>query len=559
MKRYFTIWLFALCALCGCRDNSGLYVLLTDYDYRIAALEQLCSQLNTNIAALQNLVNAQQSGDYITAVTPIMSGNDEIGYTITFGNNESITIYNGKNGKDGRDGNDGQNGQNGVDGSDGHTPIIGVAQDSDGVYYWTLDGSWLLDNDGNKLRVTGVDGHDGANGQNGNNGHDGVDGQNGTDGTNGVDGVTPQLKIEADYWYVSYDNGLTWTMLGKATGDDGKDGQDGKNGENGKDGKDGKDGVNGSNGVDGDSMFESIDVEANYVVFTLANGTTIKVARADSASGHEESIIKDGAICAAFSVSPTQKVYFSKGNLQYQASTNTWRFAEHQWDFIGRDNLYMSATYDGWIDLFAWGSSGYDERIKPYNDTTCNNMVNFDISNTNYDWGIYNAISNGGNQAGIWRTLTQEETDYLFGGRPNASLLGFQANINGHKGIIILPDDWSMLFVPHGNEINNLLPIQWEMLESLGAIFFGSQGSALLSSDYTFGREHDPNIGANYWTSTFALEYNRYYMDKYRPCSDAYYFSVRDNVTYITLSHDYVHEPTNNGFYVRLVQDVPSE
>lgn len=554
MKKYYIIWLFALCALCGCRDNSGLYVLLNDYDYRIAALEQLCSQLNTNIAALQNLVNAQQSGDYITAVTPIMSGNDEIGYTITFGNNESITIYNGKNGKDGRDGNDGQNGQNGVDGSDGHTPIIGVAQDSDGVYYWTLDGSWLLDNDGNKLRVTGVDGHDGANGQNGNNGHDGVDGQdgkdgkNGTDGTNGVDGVTPQLKIEADYWYVSYDNGLTWKMLGKATGDDGKDGQDGKNGENGKDGKDG---VNGSNGVDGDSMFESIDVEENYVVFTLANGTTIKVARSDNAGGGEqESIIKDGAICAAFSVSPTKKVYFSKGNLQYQASTNTWRFAEHQWDIIGEDNMNMSATYEGWIDLFPWGSSGYDSRIMPYTDSLLTDYITGDITNTNYDWGVYNPISNGGNQAGLWRTLTFDEHKYLLRERPNASILAFQAEIYGKRGTVFLPDHWAMLYVPNFSAVNSLLPSQWAILESHGAVFSSVTGSIgrYWSLNNYYWHEYNPDYEC-YWSSTFCK-------------TDAWtlWNNQSGQTTFAYLDYQpFTPQPFFNGYAVRLVQDVPSD
>lgn len=62
--------------------------------------------------------------------------------------------------------------------------------------------------------------------------------------------------------------------------------------------------------------------------------------------------IQDGAIRAEFSVSDSTKVYFSQGNLQYQASTNTWRFAEHQWDYVGNDNENISEKYAGWIDLF---------------------------------------------------------------------------------------------------------------------------------------------------------------------------------------------------------------
>ena len=76
------------------------------------------------------------------------------------------------------------------------------------------------------------------------------------------------------------------------------------------------------------------------------------------------------------------KVYFSKGNLQYRASTKTWRFAEHQWDFVGStevergqpggnvtgsSNHLISQSYDGWIDLFGWGTSGYHDTNDSYN------------------------------------------------------------------------------------------------------------------------------------------------------------------------------------------------
>lgn len=91
----------------------------------------------------------------------------------------------------------------------------------------------------------------------------------------GKDGITPLLKIENDYWFVSYDEGETWTQLGKATGEDGKDGADGKDGQNGADGKDGQ---------DGDSMFQSVTQDENYVYFTLADGTVIKIAKGNGNS-----------------------------------------------------------------------------------------------------------------------------------------------------------------------------------------------------------------------------------------------------------------------------------
>ena len=264
MKKYLLVYIVALCTLMGCKDNSGLYGLLTDYDLRISELEKLCEDINTNVQSLQVIIEAQQSGDYITAITPIKNGGVEIGYTITFAKHEPITIYHG------------QNGTNGTNGADGHTPVIGVAKDTDGVYYWTLDGKWLLDSNGNKLRVTGQDGKDG---QDGTNGKDGQDGTNGTNGANGQDGVTPQLKIEGGYWYISYNNGATWTKLGKATGEDGEDGTKGDKGDKGDKGETGATGATGPKGEQGDSMFKSVTQDENYVYFTLADGTIIKIAK----------------------------------------------------------------------------------------------------------------------------------------------------------------------------------------------------------------------------------------------------------------------------------------
>ncbi|MBQ8721874.1 MAG: leucine-rich repeat protein [Paludibacteraceae bacterium] len=252
----------------ACHDK--LWDSIEDLDSRVTKLEELCKEMNTNISALQTIVEVIQENDFITGIVPIEKGGEVIGYTITFGKHEPITIYNGVDGKDG------QNGANGVDGKDGYTPILGVAKDTDGVYYWTLDGEWLLDNEGNKIRVTGrdgkdgvdgEDGKDGADGKDGVDGEDGKDGQDGTNGTNGADGkdgVTPQLKIEEGYWYISYDNGATWAELGKAVGEDGKDGVDG---ENGKDGQ------------DGDSMFTSVTYDDNNVYFTLTDGSVLIVPR----------------------------------------------------------------------------------------------------------------------------------------------------------------------------------------------------------------------------------------------------------------------------------------
>ena len=262
-----------VCFFTACHKD--IWAELENLDQRVTKLEELCKEMNTNITSLQTIVSVLQSNDFITGIVEIKKNGEVIGYTITFGKHDPITIYHGQDGKDGANGSS-------------STPVIGVAQDTDGVYYWTLNGEWLLDDNGNKLPVSGTNGKDGQNGSNGQDGTDGKDGQDGTDGkdgqdgADGKDGVTPQLKIEDGYWYISYDNGATWTQLGKATGEDGKDGADGE------DGKDGQNGADGKDGQDGDSMFQSVTQDENYVYFTLADGTIIKIAKG-SASNNQPS------------------------------------------------------------------------------------------------------------------------------------------------------------------------------------------------------------------------------------------------------------------------------
>ena len=348
MKKYLLVYIVALCTLMGCKDNSGLYGLLTDYDLRISELEKLCEDINTNVQSIQVIIEAQQTGDYITAITPIKNGGVEIGYTITFAKHEPITIYHG------------QNGTNGTNGTDGHTPVIGVAKDTDGIYYWTLDGKWLLDSNGNKLRVTGQDGKDG---QDGTNGEDGKDGQDGTNGTDGKDGITPQLKIEDGYWFITYDNGATWTKLGKATGEDGEDGAKGDKGDKGETGDKGDTGATGATGPkgeQGDSMFKSVTQDENYVYFTLADGTVIKIAKEDGngqPNGNEYIDFKDlevKRILILLGVDTTLDGEISygeaaayDGKILVEGNTNIYSFKEFQYftnttsfKFQGCSNLF---------------------------------------------------------------------------------------------------------------------------------------------------------------------------------------------------------------------------
>ena len=246
----------------ACHDK--IWDSIEDLDSRVTKLEELCKEMNTNISALQTIVSVIQENDFITGIVPIEKGGEVIGYTIMFGKHEPITIYNGEDGKDGQNGS-------------ATAPIIGVAKDADGIYYWTLNGEWLLDAEGNKLPVSGKNGNDGTDGENGGNNSSGQNGQDGKPGADGKDGVTPQLKIENGYWYVSYDNGATWTELGKAVGEDGEKGDKGEKGEAGE------------KGDKGDSMFTSVTYDDNNVYFTLTDGSVLMVPRGkDGGAGEND-------------------------------------------------------------------------------------------------------------------------------------------------------------------------------------------------------------------------------------------------------------------------------
>lgn len=537
MKKHFLTLILAAMTLIGCNSNNGLYGLLSDFDNRITTLEILCQEFNTNITSLRTIVEAQQTGDYITGITPIMKDGKQVGYTITFAKHEPITIYNGE------DGAKGDKGDKGETGDIGTLPIVGVAQDTDGKYYWTLNGEWLLDDAGQKIPVTGEKGDKGETGAAGQDGQNGTNGTNGQDGQDGQDGVTPQLKIENDYWYISYDKGATWTQLGKAKGDKGDTG------------------ATGMTGQDGNTVFTAVEYDENFVYFTLVDGQIIKISRFSSNNEVNELIV-DGAIMYEFSVSPTQKVYFSQGNLQYNAALGnhvcadgttkpgTWRFAEHQYDVMNFNCANASATYSGWQDLFAYGTSGYNNYYPYLFDIYCDGDYHYtayreeDISGTYYDWGGYNAISNGGNRVGVWRTLTKEEVDYLLSGRTNAELLSFKAIVHGIKGTVFLPDNWSTLLFPNFSTFNSFVDRQWESVESVGAVFLPVAGT--YAPDY--GRPGYPYMvrsdGAKYWVGTHGGYYS--YNTAY---TFAYIKAYGDNT-------DGSYEYLCSGCSVRLVKNV---
>ena len=199
-------------------DDSELRGDIESLEDRISVLEEWQKSVNTDIRSLQSLVAALENKDYVTAVTPLEDGT---GYVISFLKSGNITIKHG------------ERGEQGEKGEDGTTPVISVKQDTDGKYYWTVNGEWLLDN-GNKMPVTGEKGDKGDKGD-----------------------KAPQVRINTDTneWEISTDGGTTWASTGvKATGNKGN---------------------TGAQGEKGDSMFSSIDNSNEaYVELTLADGVT---------------------------------------------------------------------------------------------------------------------------------------------------------------------------------------------------------------------------------------------------------------------------------------------
>lgn len=167
----------------GCYDDSDLQTRMDQAEADIAELQQLVKDINTNISSLVTVVDALKNSDQITSVTPLSDGS---GYTITFSKSGTITIYNGKNGVDGTNGTNGANGENGAD---GHTPVISVKLDQDGQYYWTVDGEYLTDAEGKKIPAT-------------------------------AHIATPQIRINEGNFEISYNEGLTWEIIGNAGASD---------------------------------------------------------------------------------------------------------------------------------------------------------------------------------------------------------------------------------------------------------------------------------------------------------------------------------------------------
>ncbi len=234
-----------------------------------------------------------------------------------------------------------------------------------------------------------------------------------------------------------------------------------------------------------------------------------------------------GAINARFTVADGKTVVFAQGNLQYQASSGQWRFAANQYDVVGIDNVGIDTTYSGWIDLFGWGTSGFNGCMPYMTDDTNSHygdsLALADIAGTQYDWGVNNAIYNGGNRVGQWRTLTVQEWEYLLKSRKSASVKKGLATITDlgtpegeQYGLVLLPDTWVLpsgcafyYGYDMGYATNVYTVAEWNDMQQAGAVFLPAAG-------YREGCKVDlVNYYGGYWSSSVYTEDASYeiYMD----------------------------------------------
>ncbi|MBP5412331.1 MAG: hypothetical protein J6Y47_03640 [Bacteroidales bacterium] len=243
-----------------------------------------------------------------------------------------------------------------------------------------------------------------------------------------------------------------------------------------------------------------------------------------------------GFSIGVFSVSATDSVLFSPGNLQWSATNGgntatihavagngnaagTWRFAPNQWDTIGANNSNIDSCYTGWIDLFGWGTSGYNNKY-PYMTSGTNTDYgngNNNIAGTNYDWGAYNAIYNPKTQTtdapGTWRTLTDAEWEYLLNTRPTASSIRYaKATVCGIVGLIIVPDNYMYYPLTNVNTssaayTSNIIgATDWAKMEAVGCVFLPAAGRRLGTS------VNDVGSSGYYWAATYGNTGYAYYL-----------------------------------------------
>ena len=311
------------------------------------------------------------------------------------------------------------------------------------------------------------------------------------------------------------------------------------------------------------ALMMTISASAQFYIY-CSDGNVIKVdsisivapTESDAPDEPDGPIIPDepatpSAGIGNFSVSADKQVTFSPGNLQYTQSTNTWSFASAQYEMIGTDNMTgdsvtSNPTYgdskEGTaladkIDLFGWSTGATNFGVSTSAD-------NADYSGSFVDWGT-NQI--GSDAPNTWRTLPNDEWNYLLYTRTNANNLLGVAQVNGVNGLILLPDNWTcpagVTFksgfhssdgVDYYAAYQTFTASEWSKLESAGAVFL-------------------PAAGRRRGTDVDFVQYNGFYWSTTETCSSyanyLYFFSYEAN------KHNY-DGSRFRGLSVRLVKDL---
>ena len=250
--------------------------------------------------------------------------------------------------------------------------------------------------------------------------------------------------------------------------------------------------------------------------------------------------ITEGSLTGVFSVSATDKVRFSKGNLCYYCSTTNpeWKFADNQYDHIYYNADDYGVNTEKWIDNFGWGTSGYNHRtlyFQPWSNAgswdvyTAYNDQNKSLYNGDgtADWG-YNAISNGGNaENNGWRALTGDEWQYLMFTRSTSTVANTynarfaRAYLFGTKhGIILFPDnythpagvnppDYINVTSGEGYNSNQYSVEDWNKMEAAGCVFLPKSYAANSHISKYWSSQHKDNVNAFtlYWHNTGISQY----------------------------------------------------
>lgn len=154
---------------CSTPDLEELRRRLDDHESRLTKIERVTDQANQEVQALKQLLKALSEKKMVNSYRPLDDGS---GYVLTFSDGSTIKLTNGR---------------------DGVSSEVNVRVDpTDGIYYWTLNGSWILDPNGHKIQAQGID---------------------------GTAGVTPLLRVSsAGYWEYSLD-GKTWHLIETTDGE----------------------------------------------------------------------------------------------------------------------------------------------------------------------------------------------------------------------------------------------------------------------------------------------------------------------------------------------------